>query len=133
MNSFSKYFIEDNINLIETAQWYKLFCRWYNRAVSDIREDELNLREFFRILEAAGIPALEETESIRKQLIKEKIIELATKILATEESVGMVSCLNPLKSRMLFGLITLKNLFSECCEELGLVPTSSIKSLYKKP
>lgn len=129
-----KFFIEQEIHLIEVEDWEKLFTRWYVRHhMFDVNQDRLQLTELFNILSEAGLGDIkEQSYEARKQIIVEHIMNYIDDLtFRSEEYVNMVGCINSLRSRLCFGLLELKQIFIDTCESRGLKATGSVASQFK--
>lgn len=73
MNYDVKKFIEDNIDLIDTENFYELYRSWYNDAFGYIEDDNLRIDELHDVLYTANITSLKDTNEIRKTVLHEEI------------------------------------------------------------
>ena len=74
MNIDVKEFIEQNIDLIENADYYNLFNKWYLQAEASYYQDGLAFREFYNTLDEANIfSCYEDSANVRKSVLKNHI------------------------------------------------------------
>lgn len=74
MNIDVKEFIEQNIDLIESADYYNLFNKWYLQAEASYYQDGLAFREFYSTLDEAGIfSCYEDSANVRKSVLEDHI------------------------------------------------------------
>lgn len=134
MNINVQVFIEQQIDLIESSSWLELFSLWYNHyAPTDHNIDTVMLREFFDVIQQGGCGDIEkESFDARKSLIIAAMIQYIEELkFFGEPVVRMVGAVNSLRSRLSFGLLELKELFQEACEQQGLERTSDISLVFK--
>ena len=133
MTDVVKRFIENNIEEIDSDNWVKLFSSWYEDYAIDETEDSSRIREFFNILQDAGILDVENRSlTARKEIIADCCKNYIEKMkLIGESDVRLVGFVNSLKSRLSLGLISLKTIFGETCDKQGLNPSSSLGTVFE--
>lgn len=135
MTDVVKTFIENNIDEIDSGNWVNVFSSWYEdyAIMDDVTEDSLKIREFFNILQDADIPDVENKSlTARKEILVHCCENYIEKMKLTGESdVRLVGFIVSLKSRLLFGLISLKTIFGETCDKQGLKPLSSLRTVFE--
>lgn len=122
MNQHVKKFIEDNIVLIDHANYYDLFNSWYEN-YSNSGSDFDSLNQLFHIFEEIGINLHKESEKDRNAIIFAKIyecvIDWVTNHPALEEITLPEVVQYHLKSKLGLSLITLRDMFKDVAKLVG--------------
>ena len=116
-------FIEENIELIETANWKDLFFNWYTSYAPLSRSTDINLlREFFLVCKDAGISVEEESYQVRKDLVQFCMEVIIRDLFDNDpdlERIAVVRVINELKSRLYLSLTELFPLYREAVDATG--------------
>ena len=120
MKAVIKQFIEENKYYIEHEDWRGLFLSWYLHwaPVQNRHSDQVLLEELFYVFSVVSPTFYEDTESIRAEIIVDKICDYF--YMNTNSRVSVPEAVNYLNSFLGFNIISIKDLFKRAAEEVGI-------------
>ena len=129
MYQIVKEFIEENINIIENAD-YERFCSvWVDNYSPRVSNTETAvLHELFDVLRSVGLNFEEESRPYREQYVLQNMIDVIKAVRDSGlESIDLSSVVKALKSNLSVGLIAALALFKEAAKQIGLLMQTNLR------
>ena len=120
MKAVIKQFIEENKNYIEQENWRGLFLSWYLHwaPANNRHSDQILLEELYYVLSVVSPTFYEDTESIRAEIIVDKICDYF--YMNMNSRVSLAGAVNYLNSLLGFNIVSIKDLFKRAAAEVGI-------------
>ena len=91
MNSFIKNFIENNIELIESEEWEKLFYIWIEQSSDYSIYDDSLIHEFNSIIVQTRLITAEKCEEVRKRIVEKQVEKTIDSLIDQRGFLSMIS------------------------------------------
>jgi hypothetical protein len=91
MNSFVKNFIENNIDLIESQEWEKLFYMWLEQSYDYSLYDDSLIQEFNSIIVQTQLITAEKCEEVRRRIVENEAEKTINSLIGQRGFLRMIS------------------------------------------
>lgn len=91
MNSFVKNFIENNIDLIESQEWEKVFYMWLEQSYDYSLYDDSLIQEFNSIIVQTQLITEEASEEVRRHIVEKEVEKTIDSLIDHRGFSSMIS------------------------------------------